>query len=166
MVSCDTNNYGCNGGYMDMAWEYIANHGIVKDSCFPYQAGSGFAPACRSSCVDGEPFKKYKCKAGSIRNPKSVEEIKSEIFTHGPVEGAFTVYEDFFSYSSGVYEHTWGGMSGGHAIKILGFGEENGTPYWLIANSWGPSWGINGLVKFKQGQCGIENQVFGCDPEL
>ena len=27
-------------------------------------------------------------------------------------------------------------MLGGHAIKIIGYGTEGGTPYWLVANSW------------------------------
>ena len=35
----------------------------------------------------------------------------------------------------GVYKHTTGGVLGGHAIKILGWGEEDGTPYWLGPNS-------------------------------
>ena len=35
-------------------------------------------------------------------------------------------------------------MLGGHAIKILGWGSESGTPYWLVANSWNPDWGDKG----------------------
>lgn len=42
--------------------------------------------------------------------------------TNGPVEASFTVYEDFLSYTSGVYVHTSGAAVGGHAIKILGWG--------------------------------------------
>jgi len=48
LVSCDTNDYGCNGGYMDMAWEYLDQHGALTEGCFPYQAGSGQAPACET----------------------------------------------------------------------------------------------------------------------
>lgn len=47
----------------------------------------------------------------------------------------------------GVYQHVTGEMLGGHAIKILGWGEENGTPYWLAANSWNEDWGDNGETK-------------------
>lgn len=164
MVSCDPNDYGCNGGYMDMAWEYLQNTGVVSDACFPYTAGSGFAPACASKCTNGEAFTKYKCASNSVRQSQGVEQIKSEIYTNGPVEAAFTVYEDFFSYSSGVYHHVSGGIAGGHAIKVLGYGVENGTPYWLCANSWGTGWGMSGFFKIKQGDCGIEDQVFSCDP--
>lgn len=45
---------------------------------------------------------------------------------------------------SGVYQHVSGEEVGGHAIRILGWGEENGTPYWLAANSWNTDWGENG----------------------
>ena len=39
-------------------------------------------------------------RAYSIAN--DVEKIKHEIMTNGPVEGAFTVYEDFLQYKSGT----------------------------------------------------------------
>lgn len=38
-------------------------------------------------------------------------------------------------------------MLGGHAIKILGWGEDNGTPYWLAANSWNTDWGDKGTTR-------------------
>ncbi len=167
LVSCDTNDYGCNGGYMDMAWEFLENHGVSSDACFPYTAGSGLAPACATKCVDGENFNaKFKCQAGTVRQSQGADQIASEIYTNGPVEAAFTVYEDFFSYSSGIYHHVSGGVAGGHAIKLLGFGEENGVKYWLAANSWGTGWGMSGFFKIQQGDCGIEDQVFSCTPDL
>lgn len=166
LVSCDTTDYGCGGGYLENAWEYLTNKGAVADSCFPYTAGAGVEAACATKCVDGEAFTKYKCQAGSIVNPTSVEAIKSEIYAHGPMEAAFTVYADFFNYKSGVYHHVSGGIEGGHAIKVLGWGIEDGLNYWLCANSWGTSWGIDGLFKIKQGDSGINDQLFACTPDV
>ena len=50
---------------------------------------------------------------------------------------------------------------GGHAIRLLGWGVEEGTPYWLVANSWNYDWGNNGTFKILRGQdhCGIESNV-------
>lgn len=166
LVSCDKTDYGCGGGYMENAWVYLQNYGIVTDSCFPYTAGPGTEAKCASSCVDGSAWKKYKC--GQIYNPHTPDYIKSLIYSSGPVEGAFSVYEDFFSYSSGVYHHVSGGLAGGHAIKILGWGHDSasGLDYWLCANSWGSGWGEQGFFKIKQGDCGINDQVFGCTPDV
>jgi len=69
-------------------------------------------------------------------------------------------------YKSGVYQHTTGGFLGGHAVKCIGWGVEGGVAYWLLANSWGPNWGMNGYVKFKQGDCNIDAGAFACKPAL
>lgn len=52
-------------------------------------------------------------------------------------------------------------MLGGHAIRIIGWGVENGIPYWLIANSWNSDWGLKGTFKILRGSnhCGIEDQI-------
>lgn len=52
-----------------------------------------------------------------------------------------------FNNNAGVYKHVTGDMLGGHAVKIIGWGEENGTPYWLVANSWNTDWGDKGMKK-------------------
>jgi len=82
------------------------------------------------------------------------------------METRFDVYEDFMNYESGVYVHTSGALEGGHAVKILGWGVENGLNYWLCANSWGESWGIDGFFKIAWGQCGIDSTVYACTPEV
>lgn len=88
--------------------------------------------------------------------------------TNGPVEGAFTVYEDLILYKSGVYEHVHGKPLGGHAIRILGWGVENNTPYWTVANSWNSDWGDNGFFKILRGEnhCGIEDSISAGLPKI
>merc|ERR1719197_1750778 len=46
MVSCDKSDMGCSGGRLPNAWAYLKSTGIVTETCFPYGAGSGTAPAC------------------------------------------------------------------------------------------------------------------------
>lgn len=85
---------------------------------------------------------------------------------YGPMETGFTVYSDFMSYRGGIYKHTTGYMQGGHAVKMIGWGTENGTKYWLIANSWGTSWGEGGLFRIAEGECGVDQSVWACTPDL
>ena len=46
---------------------------------------------------------------------------------------------------------------------MIGWGTENGTPYWLIKNSWNDQWGDSGTFKILRGsnECGIEGDVSG-----
>jgi len=90
-----------------------------------------------------------------------VTQIQTEIMKNGPVEADFTVYADFPSYKSGVYQKHSDQVLGGHAIRILGWGTEAGVPYWLVANSWNPDWGDKGYFKIVRGtdECGIEDDI-------
>lgn len=63
---------------------------------------------------------------------------------------------------AGVYQHVSGEQVGGHAIRILGWGVENGTPYWLAANSWNTDWGDNGEEHRAVGAGGSPG-VFGAE---
>merc|ERR1712007_408452 len=87
--------------------------------------------------------------------------IQSAIMAGGPMEVAFTVYSDFENYASGIYHHVSGSMAGGHAVKVVGWGTENGQKYWKVANSWNPYWGEKGYFRIKKGnnECGIEDQA-------
>lgn len=73
------------------------------------------------------------------------------------------VYEDFLTYTSGVYQCTSssGQYLGGHAVAVIGYGTENGQDYWLVRNSWNNGWGDNGLFKIARGidTCGVEEDM-------
>jgi len=100
-----------------------------------------------------------KVKAASSYSISGVKNIQSDIMQYGSVSADFTVYGDLPTYSSGVYQHHSSQVLGGHAVKMMGWGTENGTPYWLIANSWNTDWGDKGFFKILRGnnECGIEN---------
>lgn len=40
---------------------------------------------------------------------------------------------------------------GHHAVRVIGWGVENGLPYWLVANSWNTNWGDKGIFKILRG---------------
>jgi cathepsin B len=184
---------GCNGGYPSAAWNYWHRTGIVtgwlyntSNWCQPYSmpacdhhttgkyepcGASKPTPKCKTSCTPGYQgsFSTDRWVGDSVYSvPSQVAKIQTEILTHGPVEAAFTVYADFPAYKSGVYHHTTGSALGGHAIKIVGWGVESGTPYWLVANSWNEDWGSNGFFRIRRGnnECGIEGQIVAGIPKL
>lgn len=94
------------------------------------------------------------------------QDIQQAIMVGGPMEVAFTVYSDFENYAGGIYHHVSGGMAGGHAVKVVGWGVDEGTKYWKIANSWNPYWGEDGYFRIKRGnnEGGIEDQAIASSP--
>jgi len=75
------------------------------------------------------------------------EQIQAAVMVAGAVEVGFYVYEDFMNYKSGIYTHQEGQVLGGHAVKIVGWGEQGTQFYWIVQNSWGSSWGENGFFR-------------------
>ncbi|KHJ90292.1 papain family cysteine protease [Oesophagostomum dentatum] len=61
--------------------------------------------------------------------------------------------------SNGRIKHSWGWQEGGHAIKVIGWGVENGTKYWRISNSWNSDWGEDGYFRILRGtnECQLES---------
>lgn len=62
---------------------------------------------------------------------------------------------------SGVYTNTTDDFDGYHAVRVIGWGVEKGTKYWLVMNSWNEEWGDNGLFKIKRGfnDCEFESEM-------
>jgi cathepsin B len=167
MVSCDYFDMGCNGGILTMSWIYLRFFGIATDSCKPYHSGDGSVASCpwfKSECEDKSTYKKYKAK--NFYYLSTVNAIKESLLNFGPVETGFTVYDDFMTYKSGVYKRQSNTVLGGHAVKIIGWGVENGTEHWIVANSWGPSWGEKGFFRIQFGECGIDGSVISGDPRI
>lgn len=107
------------------------------------------------------PFKFPLSAKNSYNLLQDEETIMKEIMINGPVEAAINVYEDLPNYRSGVYQHTTGKLLGGHAVRLVGWGTDNGTKFWLVANSWNEHWGDNGYFRILRGknECGVESGV-------
>jgi len=170
LVSCNLDGEeGCQGGDPATAMRYIAEYGLPTSSCVPYTSGDGHVPSCTTKCSNGDPMKLYYADIFSLRWHITVDGIQESIYTQGPVEACFTVYEDFMYYKSGVYHHVTGNDVGGHCIVLLGWGTTpEGEDYWIAQNSWGSSWGMAGYFWIEKGvdECGIEREVFSINPDL
>ena len=87
------------------------------------------------------------------RPARRSEDIMQELRSQGSVQAVMEVHQDLFLYQAGVYTNTnTGPVLGQHAVRILGWGEEGGTKYWKVANSWGQHWGERGTFRIARGQ--------------
>lgn len=152
LLSCDALNRGCDGGDIDMVWNYVQREGLVSEKCFPYQADSNVD--CRSRCTNEAAM-----RAASHCVLTEERSIQKEIMTNGPVVAAMFLADDILVYRSGVYVESTTAKKildsrrqpMIHAVKIIGWGAEHGRTYWWLENSWGEDWGENGYAKVLRG---------------
>ena len=139
---------------MDNAFKYIkANGGLDTEDSYPYE---GEDDSCR--------FKKADIGAddtGFVDIPAGDENaLAKAVATVGPVSVAIDAsHESFQFYSHGVYdEPECSPQQLDHGVLVVGYGEENGSKYWLVKNSWNTKWGDEGYIKMakdKDNMCGI-----------
>lgn len=149
-------NHGCNGGLMDGAFNYAMQNGMCLESDYRYKAKDGSCQKCTpevtmSACQDVPPNNQVALKEAVSLGPVSIA-IEADTRT-------------FQLYSDGVITSSACGTNLDHGVLIVGYGEESNTPYWLVKNSWGTSWGEDGYVKLERsdskkdpGVCGVAMQ--------
>ena len=164
---------GFTGMCSDFSLPHCHHHGPKGDDPYPSEGAPGCpsasSPKCPRSCdANAEaPHRDFEADkisfSGTIQTASGEQQIQKMIMEGGPVETAFTVYSDFENYAGGVYHHVSGSMAGGHAVKFVGWGVDNGVKYWKVANSWNPYWGEKGYFRIVRGtnEGGIEDQVVG-----
>ena len=149
------NNSGCNGGAMVSAFQYVIdNKGIDMLVSYPYTGQQG---PCRYSSSQS---------AGYVIGFKIVQEyneaaLQQAVALVGPISVGINAHLSSFQfYSGGVYKpSTCNPNQLDHAVLAVGYGTtSDGQDYWLLKNSWGTDWGIQGymmLARNDNNLCGI-----------
>ena len=145
-----------NGWWPDKALDKARDKGVTFESHFPY-VGS------QQSCSVSGGWQNNLAKATGRTKLDTRAKMKNWIATRGSITGCFIVYQDFFSYRSGIYRHVSGNSAGGHCVEIIGYNDAQGC--WICKNSWGTNWGEGGYFRIAYGECQIEtwSGPFGAD---
>jgi C1A family cysteine protease len=152
LVDCDTSkDQGCSGGFMDYAFDFvIKNGGLDTEADYNYWSVGGICNKLRMDrhvvTIDG--FEDV---------PVNDEKALQKAVAVQPVSVAICA-DPLQSYSSGIVDSCCKELD--HGVLVVGYGEEDDVPYWLVKNSWGASWGENGYFRLKrnvgkEGMCGI-----------
>ncbi|XP_060583530.1 dipeptidyl peptidase 1-like [Ruditapes philippinarum] len=166
IVSCSQYSQGCDGGFPYLiAGKYGQDFGIIEEECFKYTGED--SPCIQTSC------KRYYTRdyyyVGGFYGGCNEPLMREELVKNGPIAISFQVYNDFVHYKSGIYHHVdlldkfnpWEITN--HVVLIVGYGEEQGVPYWIVKNSWGTDWGEDGFFRIRRGndECSIESMAVG-----
>ncbi len=159
LVDCSTDNHGCEGGEMDLAFKFIMNNSLCTNLSYPYIAND-------STCMIN------KCNPiVHISNYSDVEQnnetsLKNAVAIQ-PVSVAIQANKRSFQmYKSGIYSDFDCGFELDHGVLVVGYGYDEGfdMDYWIIKNSWSTEWGENGYIRIQRdinderGLCGIAMQ--------
>ena len=166
LVDCSTpfGNTGCWGGSFGRSFNYTRSHGVQLASDYPYTGKN-------DECKYDEKKVVFK-NVGYKFTPENDTAALKAVVAVQPVAGGIDCRNDWIQfYKSGVISSDCGG-SVSHGILIVGFDSTpDGQEYWIIKNSWGPTWGENGFARIAMGNqndgagvCGIN--TYGVYPTL
>eukprot|EP00928_Gymnodinium_smaydae_P080816 TRINITY_DN64437_c0_g1_i1.p1 TRINITY_DN64437_c0_g1~~TRINITY_DN64437_c0_g1_i1.p1 ORF type:complete len:443 (+),score=127.26 TRINITY_DN64437_c0_g1_i1:77-1405(+) len=168
VLSCDKKSLGCQGGGIDSVFAYMQRRGLYPEECLPFKGKAG--SECKTTC---EESRKLKPLSHCVLRG-GVKAIKKEILAHGPVVVPMRLTQEFLVYSGGIYTPSPQlsspvfGRDGDailHAVTIVGWGKAEGTPYWLVQNSFGTSWGEQGYARVAVTSTLMEESVVVAVPE-
>ena len=140
---------------MDSGFEYVKDHGLTTESNYAYRAKDGSCKADNyesvikvTGYVDVQPNNEIELKKAVANQPLSIA-IEADQMA-------------FQFYSSGVLKKSKCGTNLDHGVLLVGYGEDNGTKFWKVKNSWGPKWGADGYILLErtddestEGTCGV-----------
>jgi len=154
LVDCDKVDEGCNGGLPSQAYDAIMGlGGLETEEDYKYM---GYDEKCHFNKSD------VRVKVtGAVNITKNETEMAAWLYYNGPISIGINAFGMQF-YWGGI-AHPWkifcNPKSLDHGVLIVGYGEENNEPYWIVKNSWGPGWGREGYyyVYRGDGTCGLNN---------
>jgi len=151
IVDCDTGGGGCSGGWPSQAMDFIISAGGQDtEASYPYTGEDG---TCESS--QGT----IGATISSVIPVSQSEQVMYNALRIMPLSICADAgpWQD---YTGGILDADQCGTEIDHAIQLTGYSPSQGG-YWIVRNSWGVDWGMNGFIWLQYGQdtCGITSYV-------
>jgi len=138
----------CSGGSPFRSTNFLSQTGASLESCAPYK-GTSWAP-CKKFCKITKQVDGWRVIANDVVT------IKAALYSNGPISTTMDASDPAFrSYTGGVYEY-YDSPVNNHAVLIVGWDDSLGPDgAWIVKNSWGTEWGMEGFFYIAYGAAGI-----------
>jgi C1A family cysteine protease len=167
LISCDKNDWGCDGGDLPSAFAYVQKEGgIDTEAHYPDTShNDGRDGTCKVAThtvkVTGAHWAVPECTGGTCSG-QDENGLKAALATYGPLSICVNA-NDWDGYTSGVYSRACSGSynSLDHCVQLVGYDTTAATPYWKVRNSWGEGWGERGFIRLPMGvnSCGVADEA-------
>jgi len=138
-----------HGAGVTDALDWIAANGLADPDCYSWSAADkSYAPTADRA---GRTV-----RVGKYEALGDDDDVRQWLDAVGPVVCCFDVYSDFMVYAGPeVYHRTPTATKvGSHCLLIVGYDALQQT--WIIRNSWGTTWGMDGYGLLGYGECDID----------
>mmetsp|Transcript_9959 Transcript_9959/g.8903 ORF Transcript_9959/g.8903 Transcript_9959/m.8903 type:complete len:393 (+) Transcript_9959:59-1237(+) len=143
LVSCDKYSLGCEGGSTESAYYYVyETGGIVSDTDYPYVSYYDKSGTCSTKASN------YLVTIDDYYLLDTEPTMKAHVLSTGPLSICLDA-DTWDSYTGGVISAATCGTEVDHCVQIVGINTEEN--YWIVRNSWGTEWGVNGFIYVEYG---------------
>jgi cathepsin L len=156
---------GCEGATVELALQYAKEHGLHAADDFEYTASDGECPVPEASLARDAAHTETGLAANMLRwtkLPVNQAGPLMEALADGPVAVSVGA-EGWEYYAGGIFDSCPEDTTIGHAVMAIGWGQEKGTKYWTIQNSWSPNWGEAGHIRLLRSD--DDDEHCGNDPD-
>jgi len=141
ITQCDKTSYGCNGGWTERAYNYVARAGgIETNSDYPYTSYSGVTGSCSADSS------KFAVAIDGYYTISGETNMANYVLGTGPLSICVDA-SNWSSYTGGIL--TVCGNSVNHCVQAVGVDTSSA---WKVRNSWGTSWGEAGYIYLAYGR--------------
>lgn len=141
ILDCSGSKFSCRfGGWPSWAASYLVYSGTVSENEIQYQ---GVKRDCNTTFLI-KPFWAIAWNfVDTLGRVPSVWDMKKALCKYGPLSICLIATPLFKAYAGGVFNES-STDSTNHCVTLVGWNDYYGA--WLIKNSWGDGWGINGYM--------------------
>jgi len=159
LLDCDTSNWACGGGFIELAYKYIRQKGLMSEADYSYLGKPG---PCKYNPAKLVPAATLKSST-SFWAGVGIAQVYNFIATHGPAVAHLdaTPLQNYINGIINLAEKFCPNMN--HAVLIVGYDSNDGPSFYRAKNSWGTSFGEQGFFRITPQSCLMSTCVIGSD---